>query len=129
VVTGSGMAAVHLATNALLAIDPSRPGATPNLVASARCYGGTFMLFSRYASERGIGLRWISDPLDMGAWAAAINKDSRLLYAEVPSNPALALADIPALAALAHAHGSRCSSTRPWRPPRCSARWALARTS
>lgn len=105
VVTGSGMAAVHLATNALLAIDPSRPGATPNLVASARCYGGTFMLFSRYAAERGIGLRWISDPLDADAWAAAIDDDTRFLYAEVPSNPALAVADIPTLAALAHAHG------------------------
>ncbi len=105
VVTGSGMAAVHLATNALLAIDPARPGATPNLVASAKCYGGTFMLFSRYAVERGIGLRWVSDPLDAAAWAAAIDEDTRFLYAEVPSNPALAMADIPALAAHAHAHG------------------------
>lgn len=105
VVTGSGMAAVHLATNALLAADPARPGATPNLVASAKCYGGTFMLFSRYAAERGIGVRWIGDPLDAAAWAAAIDEDTRFLYAEVPSNPALAVADIPALAALAHANG------------------------
>jgi O-acetylhomoserine/O-acetylserine sulfhydrylase-like pyridoxal-dependent enzyme len=105
VVTGSGMAAVHLATNALLAADPAQPVRTPNLVASAKCYGGTFMLFSRYAAERGIGLRWISDPLDADAWAAAIDDDTRFLYAEVPSNPALAVADIPALAALAHGHG------------------------
>jgi O-acetylhomoserine/O-acetylserine sulfhydrylase-like pyridoxal-dependent enzyme len=105
VVTGSGMAAVHLATNALLAIDPSRPAALPNLVASAKCYGGTFMLFSRYAAERGIGLRWISNPLDAGAWAAAIDENTRFLYAEVPSNPALAVVDIPVLASLAHAHG------------------------
>ncbi len=105
VVTGSGMAAVHLATNALLAADPGRPGSLPNLVASAKCYGGTFMLFSRYAAERGIGLRWIADPLDGDAWAAAIDADTRFLYAEVPSNPALAVADIPALAALAHGHG------------------------
>ena len=104
-VTGSGMAAVHLATNALLARDPARPAATPNLVASARCYGGTFMLFERYAEERGIGVRWIPDPLDTAAWAAAIDEDTRFLYVEVPSNPALALADIPALADIAHDHG------------------------
>ncbi len=105
VVTSSGMAAVHLATNALLAIDPARPGARINLVASARCYGGTFMLFNRYAAERGIEVRWISDPLDTEAFARAIDDDTRFLYAEVPSNPALAIADIPALATLAHAHG------------------------
>jgi hypothetical protein len=59
VVTSSGMAAVHLATNAPLAADPDLP--RPNLVASARCYGGTFMLFQRYLAERGIAVRWISD--------------------------------------------------------------------
>jgi cystathionine beta-lyase/cystathionine gamma-synthase len=63
------------------------------------------MLFMRYAAERGIGIRWISDPLDTASWAAAIDDDTRCLFVEVPSNPALALADIPALAALAHDHG------------------------
>ena len=105
VATSSGMAAVHLATNALLAADPARPGTVPNLVASAKCYGGTFMLFSRYAAERGIDVRWIADPLDAAAWAAVIDGDTRFLYVEVPSNPAVAVADIPALAALAHGHG------------------------
>lgn len=103
VVTGSGMAAVHLATNALLADDPSLP--RPNFVASAKCYGGTFMLFARYAAERGIKVHWISDPLDTGAWADAIDNGTRFLYAETPSNPALSLCDIPALADIAHANG------------------------
>ena len=105
VVTGSGMAAVHLATNALLAVNPDMPMALPNIVASAKCYGGTFMLFTRYAAERGIDIRWITDPLDMAEWEQAIDGDTRFLYVEVPSNPALALADIPALAALAHGRG------------------------
>ena len=105
VVTSSGMAAVHLATNALLAADPARPGSTPNFVTSAKCYGGTFMLFLRYGSERGIGVRWIADPLDADAWAEAIDGDTRFLYAETPSNPAVAVVDIPSLADLAHAHG------------------------
>ena len=105
VVCGSGMAAVHLATNALLSLNPDMPAAMPNIVASAKCYGGTFMLFKRYAAERGIGLRWIEDPLDMAAWERAIDADTRFLVAEVPSNPALAVVDIPALAALAHGRG------------------------
>lgn len=105
VVTGSGMAAVHLATNALLAADPARPGSVPNLVSSAKCYGGTFMLFSRFAAERGIGVRWVADPLDTDAWASAIDADTRFVYAETPSNPAVAVVDIPALAEIAHAHG------------------------
>jgi len=105
VVTGSGMAAVHLATNALLALDPDRAGSRISFVASARCYGGTFMLFARYAAERGIDVRWISDPLDTDAWADAIDETTRFLFVEVPSNPALALADIPALADIAHAAG------------------------
>ena len=113
VVTGSGMAAVHLATNALLAMDPARPGAVPNLVASAKCYGGTFMLFKRYAAERGIGLRWIEDPLDMAAWERAIDADTRFLFAETPSNPALAVVDIPALAALAHGQAGHADGAGP----------------
>ena len=105
-VTGSGMAAVHLATNALLAVDPSRPAGAPiNFVASAKCYGGSFMLFQRYATERGIEVRWITDPLDTEAFERAIDANTRFLYVEVPSNPALALADIPALADIAHAAG------------------------
>jgi O-acetylhomoserine/O-acetylserine sulfhydrylase-like pyridoxal-dependent enzyme len=63
------------------------------------------MLFSRYAAERGIEVRWISDPLDTDAFEAAIDDATRFLFVEVPSNPALALADIPALADLAHANG------------------------
>lgn len=104
VLTASGMAAIHMATNPFLANDPSLPPA--NIVASARCYGGTFMLFSaRYAVERGIDVRWIADPRDLAAWADAIDGGTRFVYGETPSNPSLAMVDVPALAELAHAHG------------------------
>jgi len=104
VVTASGMAAIHMATNPLLAHEPALP--PPNIVASARCYGGTFMLFSaRYAAERGVEVRWIAEPRDLDAWASAIDEGTRFVYGEAPSNPSLALVDVPAIAALAHAHG------------------------
>jgi O-acetylhomoserine/O-acetylserine sulfhydrylase-like pyridoxal-dependent enzyme len=108
--TGSGMAAIHLATNPFLALQPS-PDSSPklesnpiNIVASAKCYGGTFMLFSRYAAERGVEVRWVRNPLDLNEWESLIDSRTRFVYGEMPSNPALAVFDIEAVAALAHRH-------------------------
>jgi O-acetylhomoserine/O-acetylserine sulfhydrylase-like pyridoxal-dependent enzyme len=102
--TGSGMAAVFMATEPFLAADPSLP--PPNIVASAKCYGGTFMLFSeRYGRERGIDVRWVGEPLDRDEWASKIDEGTRFVYGEMPSNPSLAVFDIPAVAELAHEAG------------------------
>ena len=100
--TSSGMSAVAMATEPFLAVEPSLP--PPNVVASARCYGGTFMLFSkRFALERGIEVRWVRDPLDLAEWASRIDTGTRFVYGEMPSNPSLAVLDIPAVAEIAHA--------------------------
>ena len=102
--TASGMAAVFMATEPFLAVDPALP--PPNIVASARCYGGTFMLFSeRYGRERGIEIRWVCEPLDLDEWASKIDGGTRFVYGEMPSNPTLAVFDIPAVAELAHGAG------------------------
>ena len=100
--TASGMAAVFMATNPFL----ERVGDRPiNFVSSAKCYGGTFMLFSqRYAAERGIELRWVKNALDVDEWAANIDENTRFLFGEMPSNPGLAMFDIEAVAGLAHQH-------------------------
>jgi len=100
-VTASGMAAVFMATN------PFLEGAGPaNIVASSKCYGGTFMLFSeRYGRERGIEVRWVCNPLDLEEWSAAIDDNTRFVFGEMPTNPALAVFDIAAVAELAHRHG------------------------
>src|SRR4030042_1577839 len=64
------------------------------------------MLFSeRYARERGIDLRWVCEPLDLDEWASKIDAGTRFVYGEMPSNPVLAVFDIPAGAALAHEAG------------------------
>lgn len=104
-VAGSGMAAIHLATSAFLSTGPDAPTGQPNVVVSAKCYGGTFMLFSRYAAERGLDVRWVRDPLDPEAWASRIDGQTRFVFGEMPSNPALAVLDIPFLAELAHGAG------------------------
>ncbi|MFN8474196.1 MAG: PLP-dependent transferase [Anaerolineae bacterium] len=101
---GSGMGAVLLATDPFLANDGS--GRPINIVASAKCYGGTFTLFSRrYAGERGIDVRWVRNPLDLNEWASKIDENTRFVYGEMPSNPGLGVFDIPLIAAIAHAHG------------------------
>jgi O-acetylhomoserine/O-acetylserine sulfhydrylase-like pyridoxal-dependent enzyme len=98
-VTTTGMAAVTLATMPFLS---TAVGSKPNIVASPACYGSTIMIFNkRYGEERGVGVRWISDPLSVPEWERCIDDDTRFLYAESPSNPAVQLVDIPALAALA----------------------------
>ncbi|HRF47643.1 MAG TPA: aminotransferase class I/II-fold pyridoxal phosphate-dependent enzyme [Anaerolineales bacterium] len=101
--TGSGMAAVFLATDAFLNL--TRATTPPNIVASAKCYGGTFMLFSRYAAERGIDVRWVTDELNLDAWASQIDSGTRFVFGEMPSNPGLGVFDIAGLAEIAHAHG------------------------
>lgn len=105
--TASGMSAIFMATNPFLAQPGGGRAAEPiNIVASAKCYGGTFMLFSqRYAAERGIDVRWVADPLDLAEWASKIDRHTRFVYGEMPSNPGLAVFDIAAVADLAHQAG------------------------
>jgi cystathionine gamma-synthase len=69
-------------------------------------YGGTYRLFARVAERW--GLRWRAAPLhDLNAAAAALTPETKLLWVETPTNPLLRIADIEALAALAHAAGAR----------------------
>ncbi len=102
VATSSGMAAVFMATNPFL----EKPDPGMNIVVSARCYGGTFMLFGeRYGAERGVDIRWVRNPLDLNEWADKIDGNTRLVYGETPSNPSLSVMDIEAVANIAHAAG------------------------
>ncbi len=98
-VVATGMTAVTMATMPFLS---TAVGSRANIVASPACYGSTIMVFNkRYGEERGVSIRWISDPLLIEEWERRIDDDTRFLYAESPSNPVVQLVDIPALAALA----------------------------
>lgn len=96
----SGMSAIFMATNPFLENPDNKK---INIVASAKCYGGTFMLFNqRYGKERGIDIRWVSNPLDLKEWEQQIDDDTRFVYGEMPSNPSLDVININSLANLAH---------------------------
>lgn len=94
IAAASGMAAIFLLTHHLL-----NPGDA--VVSSNRVYGGTFGLFETGLKKMGSQVHWVTAPEDISAWAAAITPKTKFLFVETPSNPALFVADIPALAALA----------------------------
>jgi O-acetylhomoserine/O-acetylserine sulfhydrylase-like pyridoxal-dependent enzyme len=112
--TSSGMAAIAAAITPFLVHREHHTVEPRNFVATAQCYGGTFQLFNvRMMEERDIECRWVEDPTDIDEWAAKIDKNTRFLYGELPSNPGLSFFDIEAVADLAHSHGIPliCDST------------------
>jgi O-acetylhomoserine/O-acetylserine sulfhydrylase-like pyridoxal-dependent enzyme len=94
IAAASGMSAIFLLTHHLL-----NPGDA--VVSSNRVYGGTFGLFETGLKKMGSQVHWVTAPEDINAWAAAITPKTKFLFVETPSNPALFVADIPVLAALA----------------------------
>ncbi|MDI7276269.1 MAG: PLP-dependent aspartate aminotransferase family protein, partial [Anaerolineae bacterium] len=99
VATASGMAAVHLV---LLAA--TRPG--ESVVAARDLYGATYALLSSVLRDLGVRVTFV-DAADLPATEAAVEAERpRLLLVETISNPLLKLADVPALADLAHRAGA-----------------------
>lgn len=68
-------------------------------------YGGTYRLFERVLARYGLRFTWV-DLADLDAVRAALTAQTRLLWLETPTNPLLALADIEALAEIAHDYRS-----------------------
>jgi cystathionine beta-lyase/cystathionine gamma-synthase len=90
----SGMAAIHAVVLSLLETGD-------DLVIPRAVYGGTVGLVRSVLARIGIEARSV-DTTDAGAVAAAIGPRTRLLWLETISNPTTAVADIAALAELAH---------------------------
>jgi O-acetylhomoserine/O-acetylserine sulfhydrylase-like pyridoxal-dependent enzyme len=102
-VYSSGMAAIENMSDTLLV---RRGGEPVNFVAQCQIYGGTFQQFNvRKMQERGIEVRWVLDPNDMDEWRSKIDKHTRFLYGELPSNPGLMFFDLKKPVDLAHEHG------------------------
>ncbi|MDQ3592246.1 MAG: aminotransferase class I/II-fold pyridoxal phosphate-dependent enzyme, partial [Actinomycetota bacterium] len=81
-----------------------RPG--DHVVVPDDAYGGTFRQFARVHGDW--GLEYDSVPLaDVGAVAAAVTSGrTKVVWVETPTNPLLRIADIAALAEVAHAAGA-----------------------
>ena len=97
VATSSGHAAEFLAVAALAE-------AGDHIVSSSHLYGGTVTMFSNTLARFGIDTTFV-DPTDVDAFAAAVRPETKLMFTETIGNPSGAIADIEALADVAHANG------------------------
>ena len=93
----SGMAAI---TDAIFTI----AGSGDNIVSTHTLYGGTYNLFAHALPRLGIEVRFV-DPDDLKALEASIDDRTRLVFCEAIGNPLGNIADLTALADVAHAHG------------------------
>ena len=95
--TASGMAAIHAAV-----LSTVRSG--ESIVIPRAVYGGVVGLARAVLDRSGIATRSV-DTTDLDAVAAAIDGTTRLVWLETISNPTTAVADVAAVAALAHDRG------------------------
>ena len=98
IATSTGMAAIATMVFGLLK-------AGDHLVTARGVFGTVVPLLDQIASKFGIETTWI-DPTNLDEWAKAVRKNTRLLYAESPSNPALEVVDIAGLAGIAKKAGA-----------------------
>jgi cystathionine beta-lyase/cystathionine gamma-synthase len=97
-VFGSGLAAVNAVLQAVL-----RPG--DEVIVPTDVYGGVYRLLTRVYAAIGVTTRTV-DTSDVAAVSAAFSPATRLVWLESPTNPRLLLADIAAVAEVAHARGA-----------------------
>lgn len=95
VATASGMSAI-------LSLCMAHLNAGDHVVASNSLFGATLQLFNTILSRFGISTTTVSQT-DPAAWEAAIQPNTKLFFLETPSNPLTEIADIRALADIAHA--------------------------
>jgi methionine-gamma-lyase len=95
----SGMAAIAAAILQLCATGD-------HIIASNTVYGGTYALLHEFLPAKANIHTTFVDITDLEAVQAATTDKTRVVYAESIANPTLRVADIPALAKIAHAGNS-----------------------
>jgi len=95
-VFGSGMAAINAIATMLKAGD--------HIVAGHNLYGGTPRLFNQVFANFGLTFTYV-DTSDVNNVERALQKNTRMVYLETPTNPLMELCDIRAISDLAHRQG------------------------
>lgn len=96
--TSSGMAAILLMCMGLLK-------AGDHVICSQSVFGSTIKLIGSEFAKFGVESTFVSQT-DVMQWQAAIKPNTRLLFAETPTNPLTEVCDVRALAAIAHGVGA-----------------------
>jgi len=94
VATASGMSAILSTFMGLLE-------SGDHIVSSQSVFGTTQVLFNKYLKKFGVEITFVSQT-DLKDWQKAIQPNTKALFLESPSNPLTEVADISALAELAH---------------------------
>jgi cystathionine gamma-synthase len=120
---GRGLAfASGLAAEDTLLRTVCRPG--DHVIVPGDAYGGTFRLIARVLANW--GLEFTAAPLgDVDAVRAAVRPDTKLIWCETPTNPLLGVADIAALAGIAHGASARLAVDNTFASPYLQAPIAL----
>ncbi|MFI7917310.1 O-succinylhomoserine sulfhydrylase, partial [Acinetobacter baumannii] len=98
VATSSGMGAI-------LSIAMAYLKAGDHVICSRAVFGSIVALFEKYIAKFGVDITFV-DLSDLNAWKNAVRPETKLLFVESPSNPLAEIADIQALADIAHANGA-----------------------
>ena len=96
--TASGMSAILMMCMGLL-----KSG--DHVVCSQSMFGSTIKLIGSDLAKFGVESSFVPQT-DVAAWAAAVRPNTKLLFAETPTNPLTEVCDIRALADMAHAAGA-----------------------
>ncbi|GKS95259.1 O-succinylhomoserine sulfhydrylase [Acidovorax sp. SUPP2825] len=95
--TATGMSAILLMCLALLKTGD-------HVICSRSMFGSTIKLIGGELSRFGVQTTFVPQT-DAAAWKAALRPETRLMFAETPTNPLTDLCDIQALADIAHEAG------------------------
>jgi O-succinylhomoserine sulfhydrylase len=98
VATATGMSATLLLIMGLLK-------AGDHVLCSRSVFGSTLALIGKEFAKFGVESTFVSQT-DLAEWRAALRPNTRLLFAETPTNPLTEVCDICALADLAHGAGA-----------------------
>jgi len=91
----SGMGAITTALTLLTKGD--------HVVVTDDCYGGVYRIFTRIMSRYGIESTFV-DMTDLVSVEDAIRGETRMIWAETPTNPLMKIVDLKEIAAIAKAH-------------------------
>ena len=97
IAVASGMSAVYTGLAGLL-------DSGDHIVSSRSVFGSTHRILNEILPRWNITCS-LADIGDLESWESCIRPNTKLLYVETPSNPALDLADLDALGVLCRAHG------------------------
>src|ERR1019366_1358914 len=96
--TGSGMSAMFASIACLVS-------AGDHVVAAASMFSSCWVVLAEILPKWGVTVEFVTGN-DPATWAAALNKETKAVFLETPSNPMLELVDIRMISDLAHKVGA-----------------------